>query len=80
VRRQIARLSLVKADQTEPGAEADARLSLVEANCTEYDEDGVSGVSGGGGAGGESGSESNGEDHCHDGETQELAEDASWSE
>ena len=50
------------------------------ANCTEYDEDGVSDVSGGGGAGGESGSESNGEDHCHDGETQELAEDASWSE
>ena len=52
------------------------------ANCTEYDEDAydVSGVSGGGGAGGEGGSEGNGGDHCHDGETQELAEDASWSE
>ena len=50
------------------------------ANCTEYGEDDVSGVSGEGGAGGESGSGSNEEDHCHDGETQELAEDASWSE
>ena len=48
-------------------------------NCTEHDEDDVGGVGGEGGAGGESGSESNGEDHCHDGETQELAEDVSWS-
>ena len=42
----------------------------------------MSGVGGEGGAGGESGSrsESNEENHCHDGETQELAEDASWSE
>ena len=47
------------------------------ANCTEHDEDDVSGE---GSAGGESGSESNGVDHPHDGETQELAEDASWSE
>ena len=29
---------------------------------------------------GEGGSESNEGDHCHGGETQELAEDASWSE
>ena len=49
-------------------------------NCTEYDEDDVSGVCGEGGAGGESSSESNEENHCHDGETQQLAEDASWSE
>ena len=47
-----------------------------QANCTEYDEDAVSGVSGeaegGGGGGGEGGSEGNEEDHCHDGKTQEL--------
>ena len=50
------------------------------ADCTEYDVDNMSGACGESGAEGESGSESNKgcEDH-HDGETQELVEDGSWS-
>ena len=74
MQRQIARLSLVKADHgTLPRSE--------DCQCSSYQP--VSGwarCGGGGGAGGEGGSESNGGDHCHGGETQELAEDASWSE